>query len=163
MHLYNELRVQWPVSYAYGKLITFTAGDKMRLNLWEMFLKKLNQKKCTGHIASQYSFFGLLCSWCYIKTVTLSVHPPHVLAVRLSVRKRSSINIILITSIHQLSSLRKSRYTHSGPSIINSFIFSLCMIINTIYQHHSISSFPSYSEFFFLGRKHRNIGWCPFI
>lgn len=45
MHLYKELRVQWPVSYAYGKLITFTAGDKMRLNLWEMFQKKLNQNK----------------------------------------------------------------------------------------------------------------------
>lgn len=69
--------------------------------------------------------------------------------VRPSVRQRSSINIILIASIHKLSSFCKSRYTHSGPSVINSFIFSICMIINTIYQDHSISSFPSYSEFFF--------------
>lgn len=33
LHLYKELQVHCAVSYAHGKLITFTAGDKMRLNL----------------------------------------------------------------------------------------------------------------------------------
>lgn len=92
LHLYKELQVHCSVSYAYGKLITFTAGDKMRLNLWEMFQKNLIRKNSLEPSFS-IPFFRLLCSGL---TVTLSVHPP---PIRSSVRPSVNTHLSFINSL----------------------------------------------------------------
>lgn len=146
MHLYKELGVQWSVSYAYGKLVTFTAGDKMRLTLWE---KKLNQKKnALVTLLINIFFFGLLCSWCYIKTVTLSVNPPQ---VRPSVRP-STPPINNSNSFINLLLYAKEENTHSVYQCYN-FIYLFYMYdhqhyirITQLALSHLIQKYFSWEE-----------------
>lgn len=106
LHLYKELQVHCSVSYAYGKLITFTAGDKMRLNLWEMFQKNLIRKNPLVPFLLN-TLFRLLCS---SYTVTLFVHPPPIRSSVLpSVNTRLSfINSLLHAKVEIL--IRRYQY-----------------------------------------------------
>lgn len=105
MHLYKELQVHCSVSYAYGKLITFTAGEKMRLNLWEMFQKNLIRKNSLVPSFSIYPFLDYCAPAKQWHCLSI-LHP----SLRPSVRQYPPI-------LHKLSSSRKSWNTHSGVSI----------------------------------------------
>lgn len=137
LHLYKELQVHCSVSYAYGKLITFTAGDKMRLNLWEMFQKNLIRKNPLVPFLLN-TLFRLLCSSYTVNVCPSSTHP----FVRPSVRQHPPI-------LHKLSSSRKSWNTHSGVSIFYLHLSFLFVFLLKLYKDNWIRSFSLYSEIVF--------------